>query len=82
MLSLFSLATPTIVFLALCNSVVGRPGVSRPRNLLNVLEPRKICYEDDTLLSFQYWIIDSEPYCSSLLGIVDTTETSTATSRT
>ena len=34
---------------------------------------REICYDTDVLLSFQAYKDDSVPYCSSLLGISDTT---------
>ena len=37
------------------------------------LKLREVCYETDTLLSFQLWIDDSTPYCSSLLSISDIT---------
>lgn len=40
---------------------------------LNLLLPRTFCYENDVLLSFQSWLPDSVPYCSSLLGITDYT---------
>ena len=40
-----------------------------------VVEKRDYCYEDDYLLSFQYWIDDSASYCSSLLNINDYTTT-------
>ena len=36
-------------------------------------ERREICYYDDTLLSFEFWINDALPYCSSLLSISDST---------
>ena len=39
---------------------------------LNLL-PRTFCYETDILLSFQSWLPDSVPYCSSLLSITDYT---------
>ena len=39
------------------------------------LKPRYVCYYDDVLLSFETWRPDSEPYCSSLLGISDYTTT-------
>ena len=37
------------------------------------LKLRELCYETDTLLSFQLWIDDSTPFCSSLLSISDFT---------
>ena len=37
------------------------------------LKLREVCYETDTLLSFQLWIDDSTPFCSSLLSISDFT---------
>ena len=41
----------------------------------SIIESRELCYDDDVLWSFQYWAHDSIPYCSSLLGIEDTTVT-------
>lgn len=59
------------------------PDLSRLKNINLLLQHRAVCLYDDTLLSFQYWIVDSEPYCSSLLGIHDVTKTlPPATSRT
>ena len=37
------------------------------------LKLREVCYETDTLLSFQLWIDDSTLFCSSLLSISDFT---------
>ena len=50
------------LFLSLCPSLAF-PG----------LKLREVCYETDTLLSFQLWIDDSTPFCSSLLSISDFT---------
>ncbi|KAL8868602.1 MAG: hypothetical protein Q9174_004881 [Haloplaca sp. 1 TL-2023] len=72
----------------LCPSVLSRESRPRAKQLEDAFsnkdenEKRDICYDDDTLQSFKYWIIDSEPYCSSLLGIVDCTETLPLTTRT
>ncbi|KAI4187503.1 MAG: hypothetical protein L6R41_002785 [Letrouitia leprolyta] len=66
----------------------GRQHQSKPKRIEEIfereqdIEKRRICYEDDTLQSFRYWIIDSAPYCSSLLGIVDFTTTASQTTRT
>ena len=47
------------------------------------IKVRQACYDDDTLLSFQYWSDDSVPYCSSLLSLQDrTTYADTVTSTT
>ncbi|KAL8988024.1 MAG: hypothetical protein Q9177_002844, partial [Variospora cf. flavescens] len=46
------------------------------------IEKRRLCFDDDTLQSFKYWILDAEPYCSSLLGIQDFTTTVPQISRT
>ena len=45
----------------------------------SVIESRELCYDDDVLWSFQYWSHDSIPFCSSLLGIEDTTVTADPT---
>lgn len=37
------------------------------------LKLREDCYENEVLLSFQLWIEDSVPYCSSILSISDST---------
>lgn len=59
------------------------PELSRLKNVNPLHQPREICLYDDTLLPFRYWIVDSEPYCSSLLGIHDVTQSlPLATSRT
>lgn len=63
--------------------VIALPEVSQWRKANVMLQEREICYNDDTLQSFRYWIIDSEPYCSSLLKLEDVTSTQPpATSRT
>ncbi|KAL9639183.1 MAG: hypothetical protein Q9204_001219 [Flavoplaca sp. TL-2023a] len=46
------------------------------------VDKRGICYDDDTYESFKYWIVDSAPYCSSLLGLSDFTRTVSRISRT
>ena len=65
---MMSYATTVFVFLFFCSCPsLAFLGLYR-------LEPRdEICYDTDTLRSFEYWIADSEPYCSSLLGISDVT---------
>lgn len=40
---------------------------------LNLLFSRGVCFQNDILQSFQTWLPDSVPYCSSLLGISDYT---------
>ena len=44
------------------------------RRLERAVEERQACYDDDILLSFQYWSNDSVPYCSSLLSLHDHTD--------
>ena len=78
-----SSAVPALLLSSICHFALGlelRAAV--PRKLSDLLFEREICYEDDTLLSFEYWIVDSAPYCKSLLGIVDFTSTISQTSRT
>lgn len=68
---------------ALGGTVVAFPEVSQWKKADVMLQERGTCYDDDTLLSFRDWIVDSEPYCSSLLKLVDVTSTlPPATSRT
>lgn len=76
----------SILFLyaaALVGIVIALPEVFQWKKTDVLLQEREICYDDDTLLSFRYWIIDSGPYCSSLLKLEDVTSTlPPATSRT
>lgn len=88
MLTLRSLSFLALVLSSLCSAMFGRQHQSKPKRIEEIfereqdIEKRRICYEDDTLQSFRYWIIDSAPYCSSLLGIVDFTTTASQTTRT
>ncbi|KAI4196139.1 MAG: hypothetical protein LQ346_003299 [Caloplaca aetnensis] len=72
-----------LLFVALLfTPAIASPEISRWKKA-NSVHARDICYDDDTFLSFRYWRQDSEPYCSSLLGIQDITSTlPPATSRT
>ncbi|KAL8922571.1 MAG: hypothetical protein Q9208_005074 [Pyrenodesmia sp. 3 TL-2023] len=71
-----------LFFALLFGPAIAFPEISR-WNRANNLHQREVCYNDDTLESFRYWRQDSEPYCSSLLGIQDITSTlPPATSRT
>ncbi|KAL8967773.1 MAG: hypothetical protein Q9197_005244 [Variospora fuerteventurae] len=76
-----------LVFSFLCGTVFSLPnqhGVAN-RDIFQRggdIEKRRLCFNDDTLLSFKYWILDAEPYCSSLLGIQDFTTTVPQISRT
>ena len=73
-----------MLFIAvLLGLAVAYPEISRRKESGVLLQERAVCYIDDILSSFQYWRRDSEPYCSSLLGIEDVTSTlPPATSRT
>ncbi|KAL8924930.1 MAG: hypothetical protein Q9208_003813 [Pyrenodesmia sp. 3 TL-2023] len=75
-----------LVLLILCNAVFSLPNQPRARRIelegAQDVDKREICYDDDTLLSFKTYILDSAPYCSSLLGIEDFTSTVSQTSRT
>ena len=72
-----------LFIVALLGSTFAHPDNSLREKPDIFLQERAICYEDDTLLSFRYWRIDSEPYCSKLLDIEDITSTlPPATSRT
>ncbi|KAL8771284.1 MAG: hypothetical protein Q9209_003189 [Squamulea sp. 1 TL-2023] len=72
-----------ILFLALLGSALALPEISLRHEADIFLQDRAVCYDDNTLSSFKYWIVDSEPYCSSLLNIKDITNTlPPATSRT
>ena len=67
----------------LLGSALAYPEISRREEADIFLQERAICFDDDTLLSFKYWRVDAEPYCSSLLNINDLTSTlQPATSRT
>ncbi|KAI4263186.1 MAG: hypothetical protein L6R42_001661 [Xanthoria sp. 1 TBL-2021] len=68
---------------ALLGSALAHPEFSPREEADTVLQERAICYYDDTFLSFMYWRVDAEPYCSKLLNIKDVTSTlGPATSRT
>ncbi|CAL8578865.1 hypothetical protein XPA_004636 [Xanthoria parietina] len=88
MLFVLSLGVRALVLLSLCFTVLGLEHQLQARRLDHVIErqqspaKRGICYADDTLESFKYWIVDSEPYCSSLLAIADFTRTVSRISRT
>lgn len=75
-----------LVLLILCNAVFSLPNQPRARRIelegAQDVDKREVCYDDDTLLSFKTYILDSAPYCSSLLGIEDFTSTVSQTSRT
>lgn len=72
-----------LIIAALFGSALAVPEISHRNEVDTVLQERGVCFQDDTLLSFEYWRLDSEPYCSSLLGIEDITSTlPPATSRT
>lgn len=72
-----------ILLSSLLCAVLALPGLSPPRDLISFLRGRDVCFQDDTLDSFEYWLEDAAPYCSSLLGISDYTVTlQPATSRT
>lgn len=76
------------MLLSLCTAALCRPNEARVKRLEESVEraqevdKRGICYDDDTLESFQEYIVDSAPYCSSLLSIKDFTSTISRTSRT
>ncbi|KAL8650633.1 MAG: hypothetical protein Q9210_003719, partial [Variospora velana] len=82
-----SFSLNALVFSFLCGTVFSLPnqhGVE-VRDLFQRggdIEKRRLCFDDDTLLSFKYWILDAEPYCSLLLGIQDFTTTVPQISRT
>lgn len=82
MLSFLSL----IVLLSLCTAVFGRERQLRAKRLEvqrdQFLDKRGVCYDDDIYESFKYWIEDSAPYCSSLLGLSDITRTISSLSKT
>ncbi|KAL8998366.1 MAG: hypothetical protein Q9169_002579 [Polycauliona sp. 2 TL-2023] len=88
MLSFLSLSVQALVLSSLWSTVFGREHQLRAKRLEDVIEQeqsvdkRGICYDDDTYESFKYWIVDSAPYCSSLLGLVDNTRTVSRVSRT
>ena len=72
-----------LLYAAFVTTALAAPEISRWRKADVFLQEREPCYDDDTFSSFREWIVDSEPYCSSLLGIVDDTSTlPPATSRT
>ncbi|KAL8757152.1 MAG: hypothetical protein Q9199_002418 [Rusavskia elegans] len=83
-----SLSVRVLVLLSLCFTVFGKERQLRAKRLEDVVEreqsvdKRGICYDDDTYESFKYWIVDSAPYCSSLLGLSDITRTVSRVSRT
>ncbi|KAL9595557.1 MAG: hypothetical protein Q9179_004927 [Wetmoreana sp. 5 TL-2023] len=82
-MALFCPSKTMLLSAALFGLAFAYPELSRPEEADVFLQERGVCYEDDTLLSFEYWRLDSEPYCSSLLGIEDVTSTLLpATSRT
>ncbi|KAL8970088.1 MAG: hypothetical protein Q9183_001686 [Haloplaca sp. 2 TL-2023] len=82
--SFSSFSALALVLSILCPSVL-----SRVQRLDNAFEPeenekRDVCYDDDTLQSFKYWIIDSEPYFTATttvpaVTIISTTFVPTAT---
>ncbi|KAL9019437.1 MAG: hypothetical protein Q9185_003329 [Variospora sp. 1 TL-2023] len=82
-----SFSLNALVFSFLCGTVFSLPnqhGVTN-RDIFQRggdIEKRRLCFDDDTLQSFKYWILDAEPYCSSLLGIQDFTTTVPQISRT
>ncbi|KAI4109781.1 MAG: hypothetical protein LQ339_001565, partial [Xanthoria mediterranea] len=88
MLFFLSLCVRALVLLSLCFTVLGLEHQLQAKRLDHIVErqqsaaKRGICYDDDTLQSFKYWIVDSEPYCSSLLGLADFTRTVSRISRT
>lgn len=88
--SFLSVVVQALVLSSLCFTVFGRErqlGAKRIGGLVErgqeqSVDKRGICYDDDTYQSFKYWIIDSAPYCSSLLGLSDFTRTVSRISRT
>lgn len=88
MSTFLSFTVRTLVLLSVCSAVFGVPNRPRVKRLDEIVEraedveKRGICYDDDTLESFKEFIIDSAPYCSSLLGIEDFTSTVPQISRT
>ncbi|KAI4244655.1 MAG: hypothetical protein L6R40_002859 [Gallowayella cf. fulva] len=62
-----------LFLIALLGSALALPEVSNGKDPF--LRERAVCYEDDTLQSFRYWRVDSEPYCSRLLDVKDLTST-------
>ncbi|KAL9040409.1 MAG: hypothetical protein Q9180_001924 [Flavoplaca navasiana] len=62
-------AIPLVI--ALLGLAFALPEFSHHQEADVFLQERAVCYDDDTLLSFKYWLVDAEPYCSSLLGIRD-----------
>lgn len=77
---LFTVRALVVSFL--CTTVFSRPNQPGVEGRDLVIEKRRLCFNDDTLESFKYWILDSEPYCSSLLGIEVFTATVPQISRT
>ena len=82
-----SLGVQALVLSSLPFTVSGREHQLRAKRLdvleqEHALDKRGICYDDDTYESFKYWIEDSAPYCSSLLGLSDITRTVSRVSRT
>ncbi len=75
-----------LVILLLCSAVFSLPNQPKAKRIelagAQDVDKREICYDDDTLLSFKQYILDSAPYCSSLLSIEDFTSTVLQTSRT
>ncbi|KAL9601888.1 MAG: hypothetical protein Q9219_002241 [cf. Caloplaca sp. 3 TL-2023] len=63
------------LYAALFGTVLSFPEHSYRKKGDGSLQDRAVCYDDDISLSFRKWILDSEPYCSSLLGIEDVTST-------
>ncbi|KAL8700034.1 MAG: hypothetical protein Q9224_001156, partial [Gallowayella concinna] len=86
MLSFLSLSVQALVLLSLCTGSFGREREFRAKRLEverdQTVDKRGVCYEDDTFESFKYWLEDSAPYCSSLLGLSDFTRTVPSLSRT
>lgn len=82
----FLFSVEALVLLSLCSAVFSLPNQPRARRIelkgAQDVDKRDICYDDDTFLSFKTYILDSAPYCSSLLGIEDFTSTVLSTSRT
>ena len=87
--SFLSLSVQALVLSSLCICVFGQERRQlRAKRLEDIVEreqaidKRGVCYDDSTYESFKYWIEDSAPYCSSLLGLSDITRTVSRTSRT
>ena len=69
----FKSTPPVAMMISYASTLFAFLFFSCPSLALPGLKLREVCYETDTLLSFQLWIDDSKPFCSSLLSISDFT---------